>query len=257
MDTQIIDINCDCGPFAFREHPVTSAAEVSANLKHLGISRVVIGSASAITFVSPQPANESLAAELTALGEAFLLPAAVLNPEYPGAEADLQRCAEMGFKVLKLYPTYHSFDLAGYEALRLMEQAGELGWPVLVNVRVEDERHHHPLMQVPALDLAAAVTAARNVPEVNLVLCSANNAEIARFLGEVARENVYAELSWIKGPLNATEDLVERVGSKQLLFGSHLPFSMPQTALAKVKEAFISDEQKADILYRNASRILQ
>lgn len=252
----VIDLNCDCGPYAFREHPVTSAAEVAAELRTLGIGRAVIGSAAAITYVCPQPANELLAAELAALGDPSLLAAAVLNPEYPGAETDLRRCADLGFRALKLYPTYQVFDLAGHEALRLMEQAGERGWPVLVNVRVEDERHHHPLMKVPPLDLATAITAARNTPDVTMVLCGANNGEIARFLGEVARKNVYAELSWIKGPLNATEDLVEKVGSGQLLFGSHLPFLMAQTAVAKVNEAFISKEQKADILWRNAERAL-
>jgi predicted TIM-barrel fold metal-dependent hydrolase len=111
-------------------------------------------------------------------------------------------------------------------------------------------------MQVPSLEMDAAITAARNLPDVKMVLCSGNPSEITRFLNEVERENVYAELSWIKGPLNATEDLVQKVGSQQLLFGSHLPFLMAQTALAKVREAFISDEQKADILYRNAERVL-
>lgn len=253
---QMTDLNCDCGPFAFREHAVTTAAELREALRALGITRAVVGSAAAITYASPHPANERLAAELAALADPALVPAAVLNPHYPGAPADLQRCADLGFRALKLYPTYHAYDVTSHETLRLMEEAGERGWPVLLNVRVEDERHHHPLMQVAPLPMEAAITAARNVPGVKIVLCSGNNGEIARFLGEVARDDVYAELSWIKGPLNATEDLVEKVGSRQLLFGSHLPFSMAQTALAKVREAFISDEQKADLLWRNAEGVL-
>lgn len=253
---QIIDFNCDCGPFAFREHRFTTAADVAAHLHRLGITRAVIGSAQAITFVSPQPANELLAAELVALGNSALVPAAVLNPDYPGAAEDLKRCADLGFRALKLYPTYHAFDIASYASLRLMEQAGERGWPVLLCARVEDERHHHPLMKVPSLDLAAAITAARNVPDVTVILCSGNNGEIVSFLSEVNRPNCYAEISWIKGPLNAIEDLVGKIGAERLLFGSHLPFSMAQTALAKVKEAFISEERKAGILSGNGEKLL-
>lgn len=254
--TKIIDFNCDCGPFAFREHRYTTAAEVARQLQRLGITSAVVGSAQAIAFVSPQPANELLAAELAALNSASLLPAAVLNPDYPGVADDLQRCVDLGFRALKLYPNYHSFDIASYESLRLMEQAGERGWPVLLCVRVEDERHHHPLMKVPSLNLDAAITAARNVPDVNVVLCSGNNGEIIRFLSEVDRPNCYAEISWVKSPLNAIEDLVGKVGHERLLFGSHLPFSIAQTALAKVKEAFITDEQKAGILHANGERLL-
>lgn len=254
--TSVIDFNCDAGPFAFRDHRFTTVAEVAGQLASVGVTRALVGSAAAITHVCPQEANERLAAELAALANPALVPAAVLNPAYPGAAEDLRRCADLGFAALKLYPTYHQFDLTSYETLRLMEQAGERGWPVLVSVRVEDERHHHPLMQVPPLDLAAAITTARNVPGVNLVLCSGNNGEIIRFLGEVGRGNACAEVSWVKGPLDAIEDLVAKVGSSRLLFGSHLPFSMAGTALAKVREAFITDEQKAEVLYRNGERLL-
>lgn len=256
MNDLAIDFNCDCGPYAFRDYPVTTASELATELQRFGIGTAVVGSARAITFVSPQPANELLAAELAALNAPGLLPAAVLNPEYPGAQRDLQRCAELGFKALKLYPTYHPFDLTSYETLRLAEQAGEFGWPVLVCMRVEDERHHHPLMKVNPLAIDAAITFARNVPTVNVVLCAGNNGEIIRFLTEVQRANVYAELSWIKGPLNATEDMVEKVGSRQLLCGSHLPFLMAQPNLAKIREAYISDQQKVEILRENGVALL-
>jgi len=254
--TEIIDFHCDGGPYAFREFPQTTAAEVVAELRRLGVGRAVTGSARAITFPSPQPANEMLAEELTALGDAAVVPAAVLNPEYPGAERDLQRCAELGFRALKLYPTYHAFDLAGYETVRLADMAAELGWPVLVAVRVEDERHHHPLMKVPPLPMEQAITFARNVPKGKIVLCTASAPEVAAFLQGVTGEQAYAEVSYIKGPLNAIEDLVGKVGHKRLVFGSHAPFAYAHTALAKVREAYISEEQKAAILGGNAARVL-
>lgn len=250
----IFDCHCDCGAYAFREYPQTSAAEVLAQARRFGVTQMIMGSARAITFVSPQPANELLAAELAALGDEAIIPAAVLNPEYPGALEDLQRCRELGFAALKLYPTYHSFDLAGHAAVRLAEEAAALGWPVLVVLRVEDERHHHPLMKVPALPVESAITFARNVPDANLVLCMGSGPEMTAFLQGAERETVFAEVSYLKTPLNAMEELVKQVGSERLVFGSHLPFHYVQPAVAKVREAALSEAQKEAVLWANASR---
>jgi uncharacterized protein len=255
----IIDLNCDAGPYAFREYPVTTVAEVTADLARFGITTAYLGSAAAITYVSPQPANERLAAEAQAaeLHGIEVRLAAVLNPEYPGALRDLHDCAAMGFRALKLYPTYHTFDLLSYETVRLAETAAEWGWPVLLAVRAEDERHHHPLMKVPALAMDTAIAFARDVPQAVVVLCTGQAGEIVSFLQGVARDNVLAEVSFVKGPLNAMEDLVATVDSARLAFGTHLPFSYAQTALAKVREAAIADETKAAILSGNAARLIR
>jgi hypothetical protein len=253
---EITDFNCDCGPYAFTDFPQTTAAEVAAELRRWGIGRMVMGSVPAITYVSPQPANEALARELAALGDAGIISAAVLNPAYPGAERDLRRCADLGFGALKLYPTYHGFDLTSHETVRLADLATERGWPVLVVARIEDERHHHPLMQVPALAIEQAITFARNVSAAQVVLCAGTAPEVTSFLQGVHHDRATAEVSWIKGPLNAIEDLVGHVGHERLLFGSHAPFIYPQVSVAKVAEAFISEEQKAAILHGNAARVL-
>ncbi len=123
-------------------------------------------------------------------------------------------------------------------------------------VRVEDERHHHPLMKVPALPMEQAITFARDVPRARIVLCTATTPEVTAFLQGVSGDQAYAEISYIKSPLNAIEDLVGHVGHERLVFGSHAPFAYAHTALAKVKEAYISDEQKAAILGGNAARVL-
>lgn len=256
MADTIIDLNCDAGPYAFREYPVTTVAEVAADLQRFGIAAAYVGSAPAITYLSPQPANERLRADLAGGAGVDLRPAAVLNPEYPGARRDLQDCAAMGFRALKLYPTYHDFSLLSHETVALVDEAAALGWPVLLAVRVEDERHHHPLMKVPALAMDKAIAFARNVAPATVVLCTATVAEIPAFLQGVPRDNVVAEISYVKGPLNAIEDLVGKVGSERLVFGSHLPFSYAQTALAKVREAPIGEAAVQAVLSGNATRVL-
>lgn len=259
---KIIDVNCDCGPYAFREYPQTTAPEVLGELGRMGVQQALIGSARAITFASPHPANELLVEELAALRDPgadcspAVVMAATLNPEYPGADRDLQRCADLGFGALKLYPTYHDFDLTSYETIRLVDQATAYGWPVLVVARVEDERHHHPLMKVAPLPMEQMITFARNVPHAAVVLCTATAAEVTSFLQAVERPAACADVAHIKGPLNAIEELVAKLGHERLAFGSHAPFSYAQTVVAKVAEAYISDDQKAAIFSGNAERLL-
>jgi predicted TIM-barrel fold metal-dependent hydrolase len=256
MADMIVDFNCDAGPYAFREYPVTTAAEVVGESLRLGITAAYVGSTQALTYLSPQPANERLMADLQGVRGVAVRPAAVLNPQYPGALRDLRDCADMGFRALKLYPTYHDFDLTSHETVALVDEAAALGWPVLLCVRVEDERHHHPLMKVPPLAMDQAITFARNVPPATVVLCTGTAAEVPAFLKGVARDNVVAEISYIKSPLSAIEDLVARVGSDRLVFGSHLPFSYAQTALAKVRESSIGEAAVEAILGGNAARII-
>lgn len=258
MSEPIWDLNCDAGPYAFREYPVTSVGEVAADLARFGITTAYVGSASAVTYLSPQPANERLLADLekSDLHGVDVRLAAVLNPEYPGAMRDLRECAAMGFRALKLYPTYHTFDLLSYETVQMVDAATDMGWPVLLAMRVEDERHHHPLMKVPGLPLDRAVAFARNVARATVVLSTAITGEVTGFLQGVERPGALAEISYVKYPLNALEDLVANVGSERLVFGTHLPFAYAQVSLAKVREAPLPPEVVTSLLSGNARRVL-
>jgi len=68
--------------------------------------------------------------------------------------------------------------------------------------------------------------------------------------------NVYLELTAIPGERNHLEDLVRRVGSERLLFGTDMPWFDEYQAVGGVVSAHISEDDKRNILYRNAERIL-
>jgi len=256
MRQLVIDFNVDVGPYAFRELPATGVKDVAGLLSRFGITQAVVAATPAITYCSPHPANELLAADLAQAAVDGIVPYAVLNPVYPGWEADLDRCVGLGFRGLKLYPNYHAYDVAGEQAVALVRAAASQGLPAIVCLRVEDERHHHPLMKVPPVPADAVAVLARRVPEAVLILCGGAAGETVAFLEATDRPETLAEISYLKSPLNAIEEMVETVGSERLLFGSHLPFVYPQVALAKVREAYISDEDKAKILWGNAQRVL-
>ena len=68
--------------------------------------------------------------------------------------------------------------------------------------------------------------------------------------------NVWLELTAIPGNLGHIERLVKAVGSERILFGTDMPWFDEFQAIGGVLSAEITDEDKRNILYRNAERIL-
>lgn len=68
--------------------------------------------------------------------------------------------------------------------------------------------------------------------------------------------NVFLELTAIPGNRNILEKLVGYVGSENLLFGTDMPWFDEYQAVGGVLAAKISDEDKLNILSKNAERIL-
>ncbi len=254
----MIDFCCDIGNYAFRQWPAADVVGTLPLMDRAGIDTALVGSIDAITYVSPHPANERLMADIKANDPAGrLIPLTVLSPVYPGVERDMEESRELGFRGLKLYPNYHGYHADDAPALRLIEMATGFGWPVLVTMRVEDERHHHPLMKGGGADLKTVIRAAKQFPEATIILSGGSSAETPQFLAATRDlPNAYAELSYGKRPMKALEGLVGQFGSEKMLFGTHMPFVYPGCGIAKIAEAAIPDDAKHAILEGNAKRIL-
>ena len=76
-----------------------------------------------------------------------LLPLAVVNPAFPGWEADLDRMAgELGCVGCGVLPNYHGYAVYDACARALFTRLARLGLPALIFVRLWDERSHHVRM---------------------------------------------------------------------------------------------------------------
>ena len=254
----MIDFCCDIGNYAFRDWPVNDVAGTVRVMDGAGIRLAVAGSVDAIAYACPHPANVRFMAALQASGhQDRFVPVTVLSPVYPGVAADMADSRSRGCRGLKLYPGYHGFHVDDPPALRLIRQAADWGWPVIVTLRIEDERHHHPLMKVRSVPVAGVVAAALQVPQATVILSGATHGEVCTFLeATAALPRAGAELSYVKGPLGALKSLVDRFGSKRLLLGTHLPFVYPGCGIAKIAEADLPAAAKGDILSRNAAALL-
>ena len=68
--------------------------------------------------------------------------------------------------------------------------------------------------------------------------------------------NIYFEHTALHDDRGVLEQLVEACGSERMLFGTDLPWFSTYTGLGAILAADIDDEDRRNILYRNAQRIL-
>lgn len=253
----VIDFCCAIGPWAFRRLPVTTADGCRKALRREKIDRAVVSSLPAVLYKNPHEGNVQLIEETGRASRTFI-PFAVLNPMFPGWEEDLRRCREdLGMRGLRLYPNYQGWSLRRTEARALVRAAVGMGWVTVVSVRLEDERFHHWRMKVKPASVAEAARLALAVPEATVVLSGGSYPEIDTFLRAVGDAlNAFAEIGWVKSPLEAVKACVDRFGAERLLFGTNYPFDVPWCGTEKIRRADIPETAKTAILGGNAERLL-
>lgn len=250
----LIDVNTYIGHWPFRQLRDNTAAGLLKRMDRAGIDRAVVGSIDAVFYKDVLPANEALA-KATRRHRDRLLPAATLNPLYPGWREDLRRCAEdWDLKALRLYPQYHGYRLGDIEALRLIDAAAELGWVVQVPMRLVDRRQRHPQDWAADLSGAALVEAVALRPWVKWMFLDALGLDGRAFPKEAS---YLVEVSRMTAVLQRNiQGLIAAAGIEHLAFGSGLPFKVAEPTLLKLEVLDISQRLRERIAWRNAAKML-
>jgi hypothetical protein len=230
--TGLIDTSVFSGSWPFRALRGRTPAALKAHLEPLGVSQAWVASAEAILFPDPMQANEPLAEAVA--GDGFFLPVAIIDPTLATARRDARTCLErLGFGALKLAPNYHQYALADARVEELVTLACQRDVPVCVQLRMMDERSHHPLMKVPGVPVEEVVALARKHPEARLLVCGAYGQQL-RLLRDAA--NVWAETSFVESG-QALAGALEALGPDRLVFGSHSPLFYFEAEAAKLDVA--------------------
>ena len=248
----IIDINTFIGHWQFRHLPAATPAELWTLLNNFDIDRALVSPIEGIFYEDPQIANEALASQLN--NHSGLLHAAVLNPTLANWQRSLRQCCEdYHIRAVKLHPNYHTYKLEDTAAREMIAAVGSENLPVIIQLRVQDVRSHHPLMQVPDVKVADAIAAASALPKVNIVLGGikwgeANTAEIKTL------PNLWLDISQME-TMDGLRRIIDSCGPERLLFGTHAPFFYIRSTIIKLDEAQLSDEERECITRRNAEQL--
>ncbi len=241
----IIDCNVGFGHWPFARFAEDTPARLDRLLAGNGIVTALVSSAEAILYEEPAACNGDLVRRLR--GSPRLLPVPVANPRVRSAGSIV---AAAGLNAVKLIPTYHAYSLRDDAAVGLCSQAAERGLPVLVQMRVEDERSHYELLKVPGVPVEDILALAGKVPKLVVVALCPYFEEAVR----LAAAGVYVDISFAE-TLDTLRQLCDKAPFERILFGSHAPWLYPRAAAAKLDKSTIRDEQREAIGWRTASRI--
>jgi len=254
----IVDVNVNLSRWPFRRLAFDETTRLVNKLRQNEVTQAWAGSFDGLLHKDIAAVNARLAAECRQHGEGLLRPVGSVNPMLPDWQEDLRRChEEHHMSAIRLHPNYHGYKLDAAECDEIFGLAARRGMIVQLALKIQDARHHHPLMRVPTVDPAPLETLVAKHPDVPLVVM--NNYGTIR--GDAAARlasagQVYFEISHAEG-VGALEKLVKQVPYQRVLFGSHFPFFNLEAALLKFQESQLGGFMAEAIQHQNAQKLAE
>ena len=254
----MIDINASLGewPFGHLQHntPPTLLKWLSA----AGIQQACVASLEALFYKDIQQANAKLHKAVRSHRDR-LLPFCAIDPSYPDWRSDLEECrTQWQTAGVRLFPSYHRYRITDSCCLELFEVLQEAGLPVQIAPVVSDPRMHHPLAHVPAASLDGLLDPLRRFPRLNVALLNVR-VEVEQALKDTAAvracPNLFLDIAWVDG-VSQVSTLIDKFGEDHFLLGTNAPLMVPTSAVYKLRETDLSEQQRARITYGNALRFL-
>jgi predicted TIM-barrel fold metal-dependent hydrolase len=200
--------------------------------------------------------NLRLAAECARHSDLFA-PIGAVNPMLPDWEEELRRCHEdHKFPGIRLHPNYHGYKLDDPVFADLLKHASSRKLIVQIVDHVEDERTHHPLMQVPPVDWKPLAKVMEALPDAKVVLLNALRVARGEPLQSLTKiPNVWLDVACLE-QVGGIANVLDRFPPERLLFGSYAPFFYPESAVQKLTESALHGEALEKICHQNAAGLI-
>jgi len=193
-----------------------------------------------------------------------------MHPDYEDYRAELARIREQGILGIKVHPVYQGIDIDDIRFLRIFDRCAELGLIVSAHsgfdIGIPGVNHCSPAMSAHVM---------KEIPSLCLILAHMGGwhiwDEVPAYL---AGTGAYLDTSFSTGRFHPLADgywneedtamlntegfmrLVNAIGPDHILFGTDSPWSVPEESIAFIREAPLSEADKAAILGGTACRLL-
>ncbi len=252
----IIDVNVNLSRWPFRRLPHDETGQLVKKLRAVGVTQAWVGSFDGLFHKDVDGVNARLTTDCGNAPQGMLRPLGTVNPMLPDWREDLRRCHEVyRMPGIRLHPNYHGYQLDDPRFAELLRLAAARGLLVQLAVRMEDPRMQHPLARVKDVDTAPLADLVAACPRLKLVLLNAMQSVRGDALKKlVATDRVFFEIATLEGIEGIARSL-QQMPLDRLLFGSHFPFFVIESALLKLRESSLIDAQRKAICFQNAQRV--
>lgn len=244
-DCPIINTHAHFGPYEAIHFPRCSPEKVIEMMEETNV-RWLIASAHA-ALVDTQRGNREYA-EIIARYPDKLKGYWAINPLYPQrVEQEVAQFEQFtGFVGFKFLSDYYRYPITGDQYKPALEYANEHKLPILL--------HTWGGSQWDGPELWPEV--AGKYPNVTFLMGHSGYGEWER-ASKIARDypNVYLELTAAYAARGAMEIMIRIAGSEKITFGDDHPWFDPRYGIGCILFSRMTDEDRRNILYRNAQRI--
>jgi predicted TIM-barrel fold metal-dependent hydrolase len=251
-----IDANVSLFQWPCRRLPLDQTEALVAKLRQHGFTGAWTGSFEGILHRDLGAVNARLVEECQRGGGGLLLPFGSVNPALPDWEEDLRRCHEtFGMRGIRLHPNYHGYTLADPKFARLLGMAAERNLLVQIAVLMEDTRTHHHLMQVADVDVSPLIDLMARIPRARVLLL--NSGKVLQRPPErlVTTRGLCHDIARLEGSGEVARAM-RALPRGAVLFGTHAPFFIFESALIKIDEAGLEPADVRALLAENARALL-
>ena len=248
----LVDTNVSLGNWPWMDFSGLTASALEAQLENNGIDEAWVCAADSILFPDPDVTDDRL---LTALGSSSrLMPVKTVNPLLGNWRESLTRAiGSLGLRLVKIYPNYHQYSPCSPPVMELADRLAAENIPLLIALRVEDERNQYPLMKVAPPPLEEITRLAELHPRLRVLVLGATVGEIASLTAGTS--NVSCDISYAETG-NVMDRLLASTPADRLVFGSHTPFFYTQAAVRKLTGASLNEQVRSAIAVENAKALL-
>ncbi|MGY8656818.1 MAG: amidohydrolase family protein, partial [Verrucomicrobiia bacterium] len=125
-----------------------------------------------------------------------------------------------------------------------------------IPILMEDERTQHPLVNVPHVDVAPLTDVLKSTPNLKVVLLNAHRSVRGKpFLQLAATGQVWFDIANLES-VGGVAKILKQAPRDKILFGSHAPFFIFESALLKLRESDLTEEQLEAVAESNARKLM-
>lgn len=249
---RIIDVNASSGFWPIQHFTDRSLDDLDLTFARQGIDEVWLSAIESILYPEPDTHDQSLFEKIE--NNPRFRPVKTVNPLLGNFNRSLAESARrFPLAAIKLFPNYHGYSLMSPFMAELCGTARELGLPVLIQMRINDERNQPAFLQVHGVS-AREITqlSLRHPDNVIIALCAYNHEPVELNKGS---SNLLVDLSFLDG-CNFLLPYDNSIPIDRFVFGSHAPFLHVASAKMKLTHFENSEQTRRAIAGDNLLRRL-
>ena len=224
-----LDVSAFCGHWPYYHLREGKLPQVLENLRQAGIEGGLMSSLDAVFYNDPWEADGPL---VEALKETPWRVAMSVNPTLPWTKELVQQGKSAGVGAVRLYPCIHGYKEDEECVVQLCRFAGQLELPVILTLRMEDERLAYLLKQDNP-DCARIRALAERCEDTKFVLSNCLVHQVGELLP--LPRNVWFDTAGFKSEFYLEEQ--QSIPANRILFGSFAPLQAVNSAILGVPES--------------------